>query len=255
MNLKYCLTTETITINGHVLHRIMALKNFAGVIKVGDLGGFIESERNLSHEGICWVADDAKVYGNATVRNNAVVYAGALVWEDAQVSGYAWVCGNAKVFGNALVAGHARVYDGAWVFGNSQVSGNARIGGTARVSGDSQVSGNAWIGGTTQVTINRGAHVYGDSIVVSEAEFGFAKPHASNVCDSSDLRGTYENLWTADEDDIIKIGDVVVLKSGGSKMTVYEVDKIDNKVKCVYTNVDDVIYVTVPKKCLVKTVF
>ena len=42
---KYELTSETKVINGVELHRIKALKSF-GNIKEGDLGGWIESEKN-----------------------------------------------------------------------------------------------------------------------------------------------------------------------------------------------------------------
>lgn len=52
MEKKYELTNETIEFNGHILHRIKALKDFAyKKFKKGDLGGFIESENNLSQEG------------------------------------------------------------------------------------------------------------------------------------------------------------------------------------------------------------
>jgi hypothetical protein len=48
---KYELTDETMEIDGHILHRIRALKNIGETINVGDLGGFVENEENLSHEG------------------------------------------------------------------------------------------------------------------------------------------------------------------------------------------------------------
>ena len=51
MNKKYELTDETINHYGVVLHRIKALRSF-GDVKAGDLGGFIESEDNLSQEGM-----------------------------------------------------------------------------------------------------------------------------------------------------------------------------------------------------------
>jgi hypothetical protein len=47
MNDKYELTDETIDVLGNTLHRIKALKNFSDIHK-GDLGGFVESEENLS---------------------------------------------------------------------------------------------------------------------------------------------------------------------------------------------------------------
>lgn len=91
---KYELTDETIEVYGTALHRIKALKDF-GNVKKGELGGYVESEHNLSQEGDCWVCGNAKVYDNA------------------------------EVFGNAWVCGNAEVYDNAKVFGNAEVCGNA----------------------------------------------------------------------------------------------------------------------------------
>ena len=61
---KYRLTEETINVNGITLYRIKALKNF-GDVKEGNKGGFVENDRNLSHDGNCWVYNNAKVYGDA----------------------------------------------------------------------------------------------------------------------------------------------------------------------------------------------
>ena len=69
---KYELTDETIDVSGTTLHRIKALKDF-GNVKKGELGGYVESERNLSQEGNCWVCGDAKVCGDAEVCGNAKV--------------------------------------------------------------------------------------------------------------------------------------------------------------------------------------
>ncbi len=63
---KYKLTDETIEFDGKTLHRIRALRDFDDV-KADDLGGFIQKEDNLSHDGNCWIGDYAKVYGNAKV--------------------------------------------------------------------------------------------------------------------------------------------------------------------------------------------
>ena len=66
---KYKLTDESIAFCGKKLYRIEALKDFADV-KKGDLGGFIETDHNLSHNGNCWVYDDAVVYGCSVVFGN-----------------------------------------------------------------------------------------------------------------------------------------------------------------------------------------
>ena len=92
MTKKYeILTDDFITVDDIKLYRIRALKDF-GDVKTGELGGFIENESNLSHEGLAWVYHDARVFGNARVCDNARVF------------------GNVRVYGNALVCGNAKVY-------------------------------------------------------------------------------------------------------------------------------------------------
>ena len=62
---KIELTSEFITnFLGVKLFRIKALVEF-GNIKAGELGGYVEKEKNLSQYGNAWVCGDARVYGNA----------------------------------------------------------------------------------------------------------------------------------------------------------------------------------------------
>ena len=56
-------------VDGKKLYRIRALQDFSN-IKKGDLGGYIESENNLSHNDDLWVYKNAKVYGNAEIYKN-----------------------------------------------------------------------------------------------------------------------------------------------------------------------------------------
>ena len=102
--MKYKLTDETKQINGITLHRIVCVTSFASV-SAGEIGGWVESENNLSQFCNAWVYDNAEVYGNAKVCGDAKVY------ENAWVYGNAKVCGNAKVYGNADVCGDALVCD------------------------------------------------------------------------------------------------------------------------------------------------
>lgn len=67
---KYRLTNEKKAIGDMTLYRIQALRDF-GDAKEGEFGGWIESEKNLSHEGDAWVYGNAKVFGNAWVSGNA----------------------------------------------------------------------------------------------------------------------------------------------------------------------------------------
>jgi hypothetical protein len=70
MNRKYEFTGITKIVCGRTLHRICAVRDF-GNVKSGDLGGWIEREINLSHDGNAWVSDNAKVCGNAKVKSSS----------------------------------------------------------------------------------------------------------------------------------------------------------------------------------------
>ena len=117
---KYRLTGNHINIGSRILYQIEALKDF-GDVKAGDLGGYIESEENLSQYDNAWVYGDAQVLGNAQVFDNARVYGNACVFDNARVYGNACVFDKAEVYGNALV------YDNAQVLGNARVFGDAQI--------------------------------------------------------------------------------------------------------------------------------
>ena len=68
---KFELTAEFVTnVFGKKLFRIKALVAFGNVEK-GELGGFIEKEDNLSHDGNAWVYGNAQVSGNARVSGDA----------------------------------------------------------------------------------------------------------------------------------------------------------------------------------------
>ena len=79
---KFEFTGETKTISlffrTATLHRIRAVAEF-GLVKIGDLGGWIEKEENLSHEGKAWVWGNAEVWGNAKVWGNAEVFSASHV--------------------------------------------------------------------------------------------------------------------------------------------------------------------------------
>ena len=83
--MKFELTTEMKQIGVTKLFRIKALISF-GDVTIGDIGGYIEKEKNLSQTGEAWVYGDAQVYGDAEVFDNARVYGEAWVYGKARVS-------------------------------------------------------------------------------------------------------------------------------------------------------------------------
>ena len=141
------------------LYRIRALKDF-GDVKAGDLGGYIESERNLSQEGDCWVydkakvTDEAKIYGNAKIKGYVVISDNAEVFDNAKVYDYAEVSGNAKVYGNAQVEDSAKIYNKVEVFDNALIDKETTLYNKAKVYGNAKVTENAELHDEVQVYDN-----------------------------------------------------------------------------------------------------
>ena len=72
-NKKYELTKPGRKIFGVTYFQIRALRDF-GQVKKGDLGGLIENEINLSHDGNSWIFGDAFVSGCVRISGNARVF-------------------------------------------------------------------------------------------------------------------------------------------------------------------------------------
>ena len=155
MKKKYILTDDVIDFNSHTLHRIKAVRDF-DCVKAGDLGGFIESEKNLDHDGDAWVTGDARIFGDAVVSGAAVVTGDAVVTDSARVSGDAFVTDSARVSGAAVVSDSARVSGAAVVSGDARVSGAARVTGDAFVTDSARVSGAAVVSGAADFAVIRG---------------------------------------------------------------------------------------------------
>ena len=191
MSKKYEFTKDVLYYKGHVLHRIKDLQT-------GELGGWLEKESNLSQEGTCWVADEAKVYGDAKVIGfRSLVCECAEVYENAIIDG-GKVSGHAKVYGDAIIGGDewgpaeikdfVKVFDHAVAAGNCSVSGHAKIFGHAKfwhctiednaniydhakvvryasVSGDAEICGHACVDGGVRVFDNA---IVKDRVVVTD---------------------------------------------------------------------------------------
>lgn len=124
MGKKYKFTGETMQFEGHRLRRIRYLGELKTYSTSGykeflenPLGGWIESEENLSHDGDSCVLDDAKVFGNARVIDNAIVRGEAIVMDNAQITDGAMVLGNAIIRADTIISGND-----TWIEGNSNIA-------------------------------------------------------------------------------------------------------------------------------------
>lgn len=190
-NKKYELTNETIEVFGSTLYRIKALRDF-GCVNKGQLGGFIESEFNLSHNGTSWVHDEAKVYErgrvleNANITKSATVCGCAIVGKKATVEDKAVIIGraiihdNAKVCGDAIVMGKAIIQDFAIVQNYSLIHGNAIVGKYSNLGGNITVSDNAKILiDSSPLFLCNNAHIRGDARISSITDMVTIEPLGS----------------------------------------------------------------------------
>ena len=104
------------------LHRIRALRDIGSEVKAGDLGGFVESESNLSFEtgDNAWIFDDAIAAGEGYVDKGSILRDRAVV------------CGCAYVSHGSEMSGDSRAEDNAYLRG-------AKLSRCARVSGNGMV--------------------------------------------------------------------------------------------------------------------
>lgn len=168
MKKKYeILKTNTYNMNGKTLYRIIAIRNF-GDIKKGEIGGFVESERNLSHNGNCWIHDDAKVY------EKAKVYGDAQIYDHSMVYGKAKVYGHAKLFKSSLVTENAKIYGSSCLTGFTAIRHKVRIYGNAKIadamiSNKTKVYGNVIVD-TGGVIIQGNSKIYGSSYISGDTK-------------------------------------------------------------------------------------
>ena len=151
-----------------ILHQIKALVDIPEHnVKNGDLGGWIESEANLSHEGKCWINPSGHVFDTALVSEDAVigqqqfwkpkndayvhdhacVKGSAVVWDPADIRGMCVIDGHAHVEG--AVGGHAHVTDYAHICGS--VNGNAVVKDYANIFTDATICGEAVVVGYSRI--------------------------------------------------------------------------------------------------------
>lgn len=148
---KSCISDGEMSIVEIKLYRIQALKTFTKpggynpVVHVGELGGYVESEDNLSQEGSCWLFDKARVKDGGKVLDDAIVYDKCLVSKNSIIRGGSVVGGHcfvtnqsviidSKLEGNVIVNGHSTIHSGAYLYGEIGVD-QSNIGGLVNLIG------------------------------------------------------------------------------------------------------------------------
>ncbi|WP_061499858.1 hypothetical protein [Acetobacter malorum] len=172
---KYELTGETRDHEGLTVHRIRAVRDF-GNVQAGDLGGWVEGERNLSHTGEAWIANDAVAAGMSVVRDDAQMRNQAALYDHAILTG------SASMEDDAIADDHAKIVDRAWMGGESYATGwtwvteDSTLSDRVEVRDNTEISGNADLSGNVKVrdsaVVTEDAVLSGNVVVADKAVVG-----------------------------------------------------------------------------------
>ncbi len=170
MKKKYALGDRTMQLtDGTILHRIQALKTFEDVfgntVTKGDLGGWVQSEDNLSHEGRSWIYDDARAYGKSRVLDDAALYGKAEISDQVVVSDTSAMYDHSSAMNSARISGDTRIMDFASVQDMAQIK-NAVVYEESRILSNAIVT-EARIFGKTIIGRNATVSKTGDYICLS----------------------------------------------------------------------------------------
>lgn len=143
---KYEFTGETKLYNGVTLHQIRAVSTSL-IYYEGAIGGWIQSERNLSHDGTAWIHSDTHVYGDVVVKGSSNI-------KNSEISGEGVIDGSVSIFDstiqgkfnisgyllmtNSELYGRTILNDGKGQINNSKI-GNLQVVGKEFVSIDDSV--------------------------------------------------------------------------------------------------------------------
>ena len=125
-NKKYVLTNITMDFMGRTLYRIKALKDFAD-IKAGELGGWVQTEDNLSQEGNCWIYDNGKCMDNARIYTNSIM------------------CDNSLMYGNSMMFDYSRMFDYSIMCDNSVMHDHSVMLDNSIMRGESVMNNNGFL--------------------------------------------------------------------------------------------------------------
>lgn len=224
--MKYRLTENSVEYKGKTLYQIESLTDFEITtgfgfqVKKGDLGGYIESESNLSQQGNCWIGENVYVLDNAKIENNAFIDCVCIVQDNSRVFEQAYIedgglktyrtniSGQAQIYGNAFIYKTIlTVCDNAKIYGSAQanhtqlsLSGNAAFSGGKidhfdakkghiHLRENAEICG-GWLSGNCSVYGN--AKILGGGLHDNAEIFGNAKIYDSDICGNATVEGNVE---------------------------------------------------------------
>ena len=116
--MRYELTSNTIQYKGRTLYQIRAIE-YKGIVRFGDLGGYVNDKNCLAQNGKCWIKQDAKVIDSrifddvridsGTVITNSTIHGKMLIGKNVIIDNCelnSWDSGG-LIFSNTIIQNKA----------------------------------------------------------------------------------------------------------------------------------------------------
>lgn len=233
---KYCILEERKGFLNKEVNRIMAIRSFLvrGHIPVimGDTGGFVEKEENLSQKGKCWISGDSVALDDSRISGDSYLHGHVLTIGNATVSGNAFIKDNCSVTGDVVIDGNVFMNGNSHVSGKSKVTGNVHLITGVRVTGKSVLDGNIKLSGVINVRNSKltgdvnlsGYYSFSEIDIAGDSEFVTYRVNVSIEYDKKYdylLASTVKDYWSTRE-------------FYGTSEELYEHVKKSNEDNCFY---------------------
>lgn len=138
------------------LHRIRAIRQVNEQVSPGMLGGYVQTEDNLSQEGTCWIYNQAVCCEEAAVADDGRMFDSTVARRSALVGG------DARMFERAMAEGNSSFFSGE-LKEDARLAGNAVVqqsdnGQSPLIGGKSNVYGTVCGGFVVNDNIFEGEH-------------------------------------------------------------------------------------------------
>lgn len=194
-------------------------------VTAGDFGGYVSDKNTLSHDGTCWIGEEAEVVGKVSVQDDAyiggtvsvvncynyelIVKDRVRIIEDSRVrlikipgkpapkasmvlSGNAEISGMSELFNVESVSGNVKIHEDAHLFSCKEISGNVELFGTTLITGVGRISGDTKIHGSAILEfcheISGEVEIFGNTKLEEDVNvLGKSKIHDSVVISKGSL--------------------------------------------------------------------
>lgn len=133
---------------------IRALRDISYRVKKGQMGGKVDSEKNLSQFGECWIDMGCSSRGGALVTDNAVISGAIDVSGRAIISDNSYVDGCGRIGDSVIIGGKAKLSGDLHLHGNIFIADAVNLSGRITINGNPIIRGNISLRGTVEIGDN-----------------------------------------------------------------------------------------------------